>query len=59
MPPLSAPASTPPVSAAPLPAPTFTAQPLAVAPALPSVPRLVEAQPASPPAMMPPISAER
>jgi hypothetical protein len=67
MPPLSAPASTPdvhapePVSADPTPVDAAAAQPLAVAPvpALSTVPRLVEAPPASPPVMMPPLSAER
>lgn len=66
MPPLSAPASTPefPVSTARLPeqpvAPSPVApSPVAAAPALPSVPRLVEVQPASPPPLTPPVSAER
>jgi hypothetical protein len=75
MPPLSAPAATPelhtpepPVSAVPAPAltPPVAAPPLAAAPELPAVPRLVEAapdrveaSPASPPLMMPPISVER
>jgi hypothetical protein len=64
MPPLSAPASgahevPPPLPAASAPRPSVVAPPLTAAPALPTVPRLVEAPPASPPAMMPPISAER
>jgi hypothetical protein len=61
MPPLSAPASVPepPASVALVPERPVAAAPVTAAPALPSVPRLVEAPRASPPAMMPPLSAER
>jgi len=69
MPPLSAPASAPthheppasppPLSAAPAAQQPPAAPPLAAALELPTVPRLVEAPPASPPTMMPPISVER
>jgi hypothetical protein len=62
MPPLSAPPSVPEhhhASEAPAPERPVAAPPVAAAPAPPSVPRLVVALPASPPAMMPPLSAER
>lgn len=69
MPPLSAPApapthhepapSPPPLSVAPPVQQPPAAPPLAAAPELPAVPRLVEAPPASRPTMMPPISVER
>jgi hypothetical protein len=62
MPPLSAPPSVPEPhhhSEAPVPEQPVAAAPATAASALPSVPRLVEAPPASPPAMIPPLSAER